>query len=267
MKIQIIYIKILKVITNILCGFIPSKKIRYQIRAFISQNNKIKKQLPNIYSAKQTLTLLQKGYSIARIGDGELPYIYAKRSINFQKYDKILRKRLMEILKSDEKEKLLISIPHIYGFYYNKFYTENIEKIKPLLNYNRSYADTIITREPIIWGVKAYRKIWENKNVVFITSKCGRFDKDPRFFDNIKKSYFIDIPPKDAFDKYNEIIAKARKFPKNYIFLIAAGPTATVLAYDLYNLGYQALDIGHLPNCYQTGKREKPIPEKLPFQK
>ena len=267
MKFKILYIKILKVITNIFCGFIPSKKLRYQIRAFVSQDIKIKNQLPNIYSAKQTLSLLQKGYSIARIGDGELPYIYAKQKISFQKYDPELRKRLMEILKSEEKEKLIISIPHIYGFCYKKFYTENLEKIKPLLNYKRSYGDTIITREPIIWGPKAYKKIWDNKEVVFITSKHGRFDKDPRFFDNIKKSYFIDIPPKNAFDKYDEILAKAKKYPKNCIFLIAAGPTATVLAYDLHNLGYQALDIGHLPNCYQTGKGEKPIPEKLPVRK
>ena len=34
--------------------------------------------------------------------------------------------------------------------------------------------------------------------------------------------------------------------PKDYRVLIALGPAATVLAYDLYQAGYQAIDIGHL---------------------
>ena len=142
---------------------------------------------------------------------------------------------------------------------------ENIDGIKPYLNYNRKYGDTIITREPVIWGLRAYRKIWEGRKVVFITSKNGRFDNDKRFFDNIKETNFIDIPPVDAFDKYEEILKEAKKYPKDYLFLIAAGPTATVLAYDLHKSGYQAIDIGHLPNCYQCGKKEKPIPEELPM--
>lgn len=49
------------------------------------------------------------------------------------------------------------------------------------------------------------------------------------------------------------------------MFLIAAGPTATILAYDLTLLGYQAVDIGHLANCYQEYKGEVGSPESLPL--
>ena len=35
------------------------------------------------------------------------------------------------------------------------------------------------------------------------------------------------------------------------LVLIALGPTATVLAYDLCNAGYQAVDIGHLDLEYE----------------
>ena len=34
--------------------------------------------------------------------------------------------------------------------------------------------------------------------------------------------------------------------PKSVLFLVALGPTATVLAYDLSKIGYQAIDIGHI---------------------
>lgn len=33
--------------------------------------------------------------------------------------------------------------------------------------------------------------------------------------------------------------------------MLAIGPTATVLAYDLYKLGYQAIDIGHIDIEYE----------------
>ena len=37
----------------------------------------------------------------------------------------------------------------------------------------------------------------------------------------------------------------------NPLFLIALGPTATVLASDLSLKGFQAIDIGHLDICYE----------------
>ena len=41
------------------------------------------------------------------------------------------------------------------------------------------------------------------------------------------------------------------KVNKNRLILIALGPTATILAYDLYKLGYQAIDIGHADIEYE----------------
>ena len=38
---------------------------------------------------------------------------------------------------------------------------------------------------------------------------------------------------------------------KNKLILIALGPTATVLSYDLNKLGYQAIDIGHADIEYE----------------
>ena len=41
------------------------------------------------------------------------------------------------------------------------------------------------------------------------------------------------------------------KINKTILILIALGPTATVLSYDLNRLGYQAIDIGHIDIEYE----------------
>lgn len=67
-------------------------------------------------------------------------------------------------------------------------------------------------------------------------------------------------PAENAFDRYEEIYNEAVKQPKDKLFLIALGPTASVLAYDLAMKGYQAIDIGHADLSYEwllRGRREK----------
>ena len=52
---------------------------------------------------------------------------------------------------------------------------------------------------------------------------------------------------------------------KNKLILIALGPTATVLAYDLAKRGYWAVDIGHLDLEYEwflKGEGHSFIPNK-----
>ena len=39
--------------------------------------------------------------------------------------------------------------------------------------------------------------------------------------------------------------------PKDKLFILALGPMATVLAYDLARLGYRALDLGHIDIEYE----------------
>ena len=64
----------------------------------------------------------------------------------------------------------------------------------------------------------------------------------------------------NAFNQYTKILEEYKKQPKDHIFLIALGPTATVLSYDLSNLGFRAFDIGHIDICYEwflRGSKEK----------
>lgn len=79
-------------------------------------------------------------------------------------------------------------------------------------------------------------------------------------FDNAQSIHRILCPPCNAFNSINRIRAEACKQNKNVLFLIALGPTATVLAYDLFKAGYQAIDIGHVDVEYEwwrMGARRK----------
>ena len=61
-------------------------------------------------------------------------------------------------------------------------------------------------------------------------------------------------PAEHAFDRYDDLYKEASDFlEKNcdYLTLIALGPTATVLAYDIALKGFQALDIGHIDIEYE----------------
>jgi hypothetical protein len=160
-----------------------------------------------------------------------------------------LKKRLQEILKNKENKNCLIGILSPNREWCFNLYEKN-QTILEYLNYDLIYANSLISRYPREVKLKEYRKIWENKKVVFVYSLRGKFKIIPLLFDNIKEYETIDIPSSDAFEKYDEIFEKCKKYSKEYLFIIAAGSTATVLAFDLSLLGYQAIDIGHLPNCY-----------------
>lgn len=59
---------------------------------------------------------------------------------------------------------------------------------------------------------------------------------------------------------YEEILNAARLYGRDKLILIMLGPTAKVLAYDLYRCGYWAIDLGHVDSEYEwflIGARKK----------
>ena len=74
----------------------------------------------------------------------------------------------------------------------------------------------------------------------------------------------IICPSENAFDEYDEIFEKILEYGKNKLILLALGPTATVLAYDLYKVGYRAIDIGHVDIEYEWFLRQ--VTEKVKIE-
>jgi len=236
-------------------------------------------KFPRVLSFKKTLAKLRDGKSIARYGDGEFNILARGGDLAFQKSDDALARRLREILIEGGTRNCLIAIDGLrlmkptdkhYSYTRDHYRTDNLlDDLVPYFNRRARYANSYISR-PIAFSyvsIKDYRRIWKNRDVVFIVPSKGRFYMDPRFFDNIKSARFIDIPARDAFSKYDEILARAKEFPRGVLFFISAGPTATVLAYDLSKLGYHALDLGHLTASYKEYTGEGPQPEFLPIEK
>lgn len=256
-----------KNLRTLLC-WIPGKQRRQRIRANVCAKI-LKSRLPHILNLDETLDRLANGYSFARYGDGEFGYANgsAKTIMDFQRDDPVLRKRMAEILKHGSYGKLLIGIPALSSVYHTLYYYENYDKLAPMFNHDTTYGDSLISRvneNGMEFNLDKYKKIWDKRRVVFMYSAQGRFIEDPRLFDNIAMREFIDIPARHAHDEYDRIMADATKFDKDWLFLIAGGPTATVIAKDLYDLGYQAIDLGHLPNCMQTLLDGAPAPEATP---
>lgn len=224
-----------------------------------------------IHSANDTLDeIIINNKSISRFGDGEFSLIYGKDNY-FQNYNIKLRKRLIQILKSDEPNLLIgINIPYtnksleryidIVKNYYFKLINNNKYKIIKLLKKNKEYYSSDITRFYIDFKDKTnvpnyiikLRRIWEQKDVVIIEGDKSRLGIGNDLFNNMKSLYRILCPAKNAFKVIDKIINEViNKIDKNQLIMIALGATATVLAYDLYKIGYQVIDIGHIDIEYE----------------
>lgn len=243
--------------------------------------NHIENIFPAVLSTSETLEIIIKNNaSICRFGDAEFDISnFEKKNDPYQTPSKKLSKRLQEILLTPTTLKLIIAIPPFNPLHNNPPYYKNIsfwewywlnryEKLSPLLK-NSKYGNSFVSRDAVFFEneLSEIKKIWEDRKVVFVVSSNGRFIFEPRLFDNTKERETILVPATSAFNEYDRILSEAKKYSKEYLFLIAAGPTACVLAYDLSNLGYQAIDMGHISNCYLQFLGEAKAPETLPMQK
>lgn len=235
-------------------------------------------RLPKVVKAKETIkTLYSTRKSMARFGDGEFNLIEG-RDIGFQKASPEIASRLAEVLKSDD-ENILIGIPDVFGSldaycqhvrsYWREFLPQNRNRIYNLLNLNKTYYDACFTgyaiqaaetnEECLEEYYAEMRKIWDNRDVVIIKGE-GTETYVNDIYDNAKSVKYIYAPKAHAFEHYDDILESAKKESKDCLFIIVLGPTATILAYDLAKLGFQALDMGHLAKDYDWFMRKE---EKL----
>ena len=96
------------------------------------------------------------------------------------------------------------------------------------------------------------KRIWEHRNVLLVEGAESRLGVGNDLFESVLSLRRILAPNKDAFSFYERILAKVESCAsRSCLILIALGPTATVLAYDLAKKGYQAVDIGHVDIEYE----------------
>ncbi len=225
---------------------------------------------PHILSKDETRRqLADEGRSFARLGDGEFAAIVGQKRWNFQGESELLGARLKEVLSSNE-EGLLIGLHPTFYMNLSDIPEDEADGVRAymrpmvrrlhaeLLDRDKIYGDALFHNIANDDDVKTLQKIWDDRDCVFIEGihTCMGVGND--LFDNCRSIERILGPAENAIDKYDEIMEAAVRQPKDKLILLALGPTATVLAYDLYKEGYQSIDIGHIDLIYESYLRKLP---------
>ena len=228
---------------------------------------------PNILPIETTIhEIIQNGCSLARFGDGEFSLMAGRQKQKFQEMNAELQRRLIEVFSSHD-ERVLIAIADNYGNLekYSRagksgirtYMTREIRlEHKQFLDLDRYYHNAYISRPCVLYadcetnvpGLRfdALRCIWEHRDVIMIEGAETRLGVGNDLFDNAKSIGRIEGPAENSFAAYPEILQAALTYAqKDTLFLLALGPAASVLAYDLAMKGYQAIDIGHLDLEYE----------------
>lgn len=249
-------------------GRIELREMLVEVRRTIQD-----RQLSMMESVRQ----LAEGKSIARWGDGEIKLMLQPEfDLMFQKSSEGLAKNLRALMIGHDSmsDKLLLALPTVYTTrLWMGIWAENWHKLKPLLDASTTmWANTHITRPSFFQShgrdaVEAWRKVWDGKRVCIVAGKGSRFEMIPELFDNVASVVRVDSEPTDAYAKLGQLKATLDEVIDVDLFLIALGPTGTVLAGHLASESggsRQAIDIGHLASSYSNVFNGGKIPEGLP---
>ena len=229
--------------------------------------------LPKIKTVEESIdAILKHHYSVARFGDGEFQLMQGK-GIPMQKFDSVLQQRLIQVFKSNTKN---FKVAIVRAMWFNKSNLTDLNRhfwrkmgpqfrkmMLPILDMKQTYlaaelslAYTYFKNYDFDAYFKKIRQIWNKKDIIIV---CGKsvFDKiTDNIFDNAKSIEYVYTKSVDAFDEYDNILNQVKQQNKSKIVIIILGPTAKVLAYDLSQIGFWALDLGHIAKSYDWYKKD-----------
>lgn len=234
-----------------------------------------------LYSREQTSEKIGAGMSVSRFGDGEFGLALFSRGIPFQRYDPHLAQRLRQVLAA-RVPGLLVCLPgplkSLKGMdaastaYWKKWLLHNGRTVLSALPApRRRYGDAGVSRlylgradksrEATI--VRNICSAWQDKDVVVVEGCLTRFGVGNDLLDGCRRVRRILCPAKDAFGAYEEIY-RACLEARGEVYVIALGPTATVLAHDLCRSGLVAQDLGHMDIQYEYMLRKSEQKHRIP---
>jgi glycosyltransferase family protein len=227
------------------------------------------------------LILSNPSISLVRFGDGEFNIMLGNGN-GFQKSNFVLAERLRGILLSQDNKNCLICIPRtivslknlkiIAFFIHINILSKQYLKYSKYLCFEYNYGDALATRfyadyvdvKQLPKYVEKLRSIWANLDLLIIEGKTSNLGEGNDLFDNAKSISKIITRSHDAFDIYDSIFNAALSHSAGKLVIVALGPTATVLAYDLSLNGVRCLDLGHVDLEYTWFKMRSK--GKVPIQ-
>lgn len=230
------------------------------------------KNLMNKYlSMFDTLDLIEKeNLSLIRFGDGEIKCMVTTKGCFFQEHNSYLMQELRDLCEKDIDGLLVCFPPLLIESEFWRNFWSNFWPLTKFYLKNKIIGDAMITRPEIFLNygeasIKKWKRIWNNKKVCFITGENSRFNHNHILFDNIKDYSMIHGKSINSYSHVDKILSECMSLQDVDIFLIALGPTGTVLGARLHKNGKRALDIGHLNNSYDTVYANAAMPEKIDF--
>jgi len=231
--------------------------------------------MPEVLSVDDTLeTIERERCSVSRFGDGEIKLL-AGESLYFQPFSEELKDRLHEVLTKPVPGHM-VCLPDIFGDLsayspgaqghwrghlakYRRAWRRNIA------DDSRVYGNAFISRCYMMYGDRSrtgqwfdgLKLLWRNEDILLVEGEKSRLGMGNDLFEGAASVRRILAPNKDAFACYAALKESVRSLATpGSLVLLALGPTATILAYDLASEGYRALDIGHVDieyEWYRTG--------------
>lgn len=234
-----------------------------------------------ILNQEDTLTVLSNNpKSFCRFGDGEINIIMG-RGIPFQKYDDRLAQYLKEILSAKHAD-MYVGINYYY-YHDNSIFNEFNRSFYQLYSYKfgRFFAEVCNKQNLYIdasfnqiyqlykeYDFETYfgriKQLFSNKKLVIFSGNGVLTKLQYNLFENAREVIYETGPSKNAFDKFDELLSRAKQYGKEYLLCFILGPTSKALVYELNYNGYYAWDIGHLAKDYNSYMmREERTEDKL----
>lgn len=201
---------------------------------------------------------IQYNKSLIRFGDGEFIIINGK-SIHYQKQNERLRNYLVKIMEdyiNNPKDcNYMVCMPNQFlncnGLKIAKkrlwisCWSETRYLFKTNYDKNVTYGDSFLFSSKYS---NVYNKLWMKKDKIIFLHNNKIYAQNFEQKYNIE-TIFIQVPKKNAFDKFDELLCKVKyevdKSQEDIAVLISAGPCAKVLVYELSKNGVFAIDTGH----------------------
>ena len=225
---------------------------------------------PIVKNSIETLEFIKENHcSVSRFGDGEFKWIAGIKQNSFQEDSEDMSKRLKEVIISN-LDRHIVCIPDRFKslsecrkdskIYWADFMKSYRQQWIDMLDMNKIYYDTNISRLYYAHNniaiskkcVSLWMNIWDSKDIIIVEGEFTRLGVGNNLFSNARNIERIVCPAKNAWSFYDKILETTKQFAsKESLILIALGPTATIMAYDLSKAGFWAIDIGHIDIEYE----------------